>query len=524
MVTVKRALLSCYDKAGLDALAKALADHGIELIASGGTAKFLTAQGLRVKTLEAFAGITEQLGGRVKTLHPKIHAGILARRDDPAQVRAVGAAGLIDLVVVNLYPFEQTIRQPGASLAQALEQIDVGGVTLLRAAAKNFAHVAAVSHPQQYASVTEALKRDRGGLPEPFTHALAIRAFQLTSAYDARIAGYLDEVAQPNRPPDAGHEGKPSLPAAMTMTLQQHQALRYGENPHQHGAWYLSQTDPVWGLGTLRQLQGKELSYNNLLDVDAAFRCLLDVEPPTCVIVKHHAPCGVASAPNLSLAYERAYACDAESAFGGIVGFNRPIDVALAERLCATFLEVIMAPSIEPHAFAIFANKPNLRVSSMEWPPSRPREWEWRQLSGSWLGQEADRSTVAADALRVVTRRAPSERERADLLFAWSVAKHAPSNAIVLAAEAATVGIGQGQPSRVGSVRFAIQKAGARARGAVAASDGFFPFPDGIDVLAQAGITAVIQPGGSIRDPEVIEAADRAQLAMCFTGVRHFRH
>lgn len=524
MVTVKRALLSCYDKTGLDVFANALAEHGVELIASGGTAEFLTAHGLRVKTLETFAGITEQLGGRVKTLHPNIHAGILARRDDPAHVRAAGAEGLIDLVVVNLYPFEQTIQQPGTSLAQALEQVDVGGVALLRAAAKNFAHVAAVSHPHQYASVAEALKRDRGALPETLTRALAVRAFQLTSAYDARIASYLGKAEQPIHPPETTHQDKPSLPAAMTITLQQHHALRYGENPHQRGAWYLSQTAPVWGLGTLRQLQGKQLSYNNLLDVDAAFRCLLEFDQPTCVIVKHHAPCGLASAPDLLLAYERAYACDAESAFGGIVGFNRPIDIALAERLSTTFLEVVTAPAVEPAAFAIFAKKPNRRVMSMEWPTTRPREWEWRQLSGSWLVQDPDRSTVAADALRVVTRRAPSERERTDLLCAWSAAKHAPSNAIVLAAEAATVGIGQGQPSRIGSVRFAIQKAGARARGAVAASDGFFPFPDGIDVLAQAGVTAVIQPGGSIRDPDVIEAADQANLAMIFTGIRHFRH
>ena len=522
MVTVKRALLSCYEKTGLDAFAKALAACGVELLASGGTADFLAAHGVRVKTLEAFAGITEQLGGRVKTLHPKIHAGILARRDDATQVRAVGAQGLIDLVVVNLYPFEQTIRQPQSSLADAIEQIDVGGVALLRAAAKNFAHVAAVSHPQQYASVMDALQRDHGTLPESFARALAVRAFALTSAYDARIAGYLGEAEPPVRPGSPREES--SLPATATITLRQHHTLRYGENPHQQGAWYRSPTESVWGLGTLRQWQGKELSYNNLLDADAAFRCLWECDQPTCVIVKHRAPCGLASAATLSLAYERAYACDAESAFGGIVGCNRPIDAALAERLCATFLEVVMAPALAPDAVAMFAKKPNLRVVSLEWPASRPRGWEWRQLCGSWLGQDADRSTVTAQALRIVTRRAPTERERADLLFAWIAAKHAPSNAIVLATEASTVGIGQGQPSRVGSVRLAIQKAGARARGAVAASDGFFPFPDGVELLAQAGVTAVIQPGGSIRDPDVIQAADRADLVMGFTGVRHFRH
>ena len=524
MVTVKRALLSCYDKTGLDVLAKALADHGVELIASGGTAEFLTALGLRVTTVEAFAGITEQLNGRVKTLHPKIYAGILARRDDPAQVRAVGANGLIDLVVVNLYPFEQTIQRSGISLAQAIEHIDIGGVALLRAAAKNFSFVAAVSHPQQYASIVEAFTRDRGSLPETLTRALAITAFQLTSAYDARIAGYLEGITPEARSQDAaGEQGQP-LPSTMTVSLRQRQALRYGENPHQQGAWYVPEAGTVWGLGALRQLQGKELSYNNLLDVDAAFRALLEFEEPSCVIVKHRAPCGLASAPQGVLAYDRAYAGDAEAAFGGVVGFNRPIDRALAERVTATFVEVVMAPSVEANALDAFAKKPNVRVISLEWPTSPPNDVEWRQLSGSWLVQNVDDSTVAADSFRVVTRRAPTEPERANLLFAWRAAKQASSNAIVLVAEAATVGIGQGQPSRVGSVRVAIQKAGERASGAVAASDGFFPFPDSLEWLAQAGVTAVIQPGGSIRDAEVIEAANRANLAMVFTGVRHFRH
>ncbi|MBI4342707.1 MAG: bifunctional phosphoribosylaminoimidazolecarboxamide formyltransferase/IMP cyclohydrolase [Candidatus Omnitrophica bacterium] len=518
MVTVKRALLSCHDKAGLDAFAKALAALGVELIASGGTADHLTKQGLKVRSIEEFAGIREQLDGRVKTLHPKIHAGILARRDDPAHLQSVGPQGLIDLVAVNLYPFEETVRQPGVGLADAVEQIDIGGVALLRAAAKNFPHVAVVCAPQQYAVVAEALRRGKGQLPESLTRQLAVDAFQLTSGYDTGISSYLEGMN------GTAASGSPALPEAATAVVRKRQALRYGENPHQQGAWYAPSAGPVWGVGTLTQLQGKALSYNNLLDIDAALRALLEFHEPACVIIKHHSQGGLASAATAQQAYERAYACDAESAFGGIVGFNRPVDEALATRLTATFLEVIAAPSIEPQAAARFSNKTNLRVVTLDWPARIPQGPEWRQLLGGWLLQEPDALTIKADALKVATKRAPTERERADLLFAWSAAKHVKSNGIVLAHDRATVGIGQGQPSRVGSVRLAIQKAGDRARDAVAASDGFFPFPDSIELLAKAGVAAVIQPGGSIRDPEVVEAADRANLAMLITGVRHFRH
>ncbi|MBI3021668.1 MAG: bifunctional phosphoribosylaminoimidazolecarboxamide formyltransferase/IMP cyclohydrolase [Candidatus Omnitrophica bacterium] len=534
MVRVKRALLSCYDKTGLDVFAKALASLGVELVASSGTAEFLAKQGLRVTTVEDFAGITEQLDGRVKTLHPKIHAGILARRDDPAHLEAVGERGLIDLVVVNLYPFEETVQRPGASLAEALEQIDIGGVALLRAAAKNFAHVAVIAQPQQYPAVAEALRADNGRLPEALTRQLAMTAFSVTSAYDTRISAYLSSSILPE--PSAGRlsEGRsarsgtaaapPTSAGEVWLNLRRRQGLRYGENPHQQGAWYVAAAEPPWGIGTLSQLQGKELSYNNLLDIDAALRCLLDLEEPACAIMKHHSPCGVASAPTIQQAYERAYACDAESAFGGVVGVNRPLDVALAEQLTTTFLEVIMAPSVEPSAAALLAKKANLRVVSLAWPSALPSTPEWRSLSGSWLQQEPDRVSVETGSLRVVTKRAPLERERADLLFAWKAAKHVKSNGIVLARDRATVGIGQGQPSRVGSVRLAIERAGKRSHGAVVASDGFFPFPDSVELLAQAGISAVIQPGGSLRDAEVVEAADRANLAMLVTGIRHFRH
>lgn len=513
MVLVKRALLSCHDKSGLDLFAKELAALGVELVASGGTADSLAKQGLRVTTVERFAGITEQLDGRVKTLHPKIHAGILARRDDPTHLASVGPDSLIDLVVVNLYPFEQTVQCAGVSVSEAVEQIDIGGVALLRAAAKNFAHVLVVSQPSQYVTVLQALRQGRGQVPVSFSRQLAAEAFALTTAYDQHIAAFL--LAE------AGSE-----PFAQTLALSVHkrQALRYGENPHQRGAWYVPSGTGAWGLGTVRQWQGKELSYNNVLDLDAAVRCLLDISDTACTIIKHHSLCGMACASTPVEAYDRAYACDAESAFGGIVGCNRPIDVALAERLTATFLEVVVAPSVASEVLAIFAKKPNLRIVTLQWPTQCSEVLEWRQLLGSWMLQEPDTTRDDVRAAKVVTARAPSERERQDLAFAWTAAKHVRSNGIVIAREGATVGIGQGQPSRVGSVRLALDKAGARSRETVAASDGFFPFADGVDLLARGGITAIIQPGGSLRDAEVVAAADRAGLAMLITSQRHFRH
>ena len=421
-------------------------------------------------------------------------------------------------MAVNLYPFEETARRRGVELEEALEQIDIGGVALLRAAAKNFAHVAAVCQPQQYATVIEALRCGKGQLPEDLARRLATAAFHLTSAYDASIGSYLSSGG------GSSGSGPQGFPETASLSVRQRQMLRYGENPHQRGAWYVPDAGAVWGLATLTQRQGKELSYNNLLDADAALRCLLDFEGPTCAIIKHRAPCGIAGAAAPLQAYQRALACDPESAFGGIVGFNRPLDAALAEQLTATFLEVIVAPSVEPEAVPVFAKKPNLRVVTLDWPTRLPGGPEWRPLLGSWLLQEPDALTVQADALRVATKRAPTERERADLLFAWRAVKHALSNGVVLASDRATVGIGQGQPSRVGSVRLALEKAGGRARQAVAASDGFFPFPDGVELLAKAGVTAVIQPGGSVRDAEVLAAADAAGLAMLLTGIRHFRH
>lgn len=513
-VTVKRALASCFDKHGLDGFAAGLRELGVELIASTGTATFLRQHGVQVSSLEAFAGITEQLEGRVKTLHPRIHAGILARRDVPEHVSAVGAEGLIDLVVVNLYPFQETAQQSGVTLEEVLEQVDVGGVALLRAAAKNFPHVAVASHPEQYPAVLEALRQGRGTMPQTLSRTLAAAAFRLTSAYDQSITAYLGRAsAAPPAP----------LPERLTVEAGRHQVLRYGENAHQHAAWYLPLAGPVSGLAGLRQLQGKPLSYNNLLDLDTALRCLAEFQRPTCVIVKHASPCAIASAETIADAYQRAYAADAESAFGGIVAVNRPLDAAAASQMASVFLEVIAAPAIDAAVQRAFAKKPNLRVIALQ-DSAASSEPEWRSVLGGWLVQEPDGLTREEATLRVVSKRRPSPQELRDMTFAWIAAKHVTSNAIVLVREEATVGIGQGQPSRVRAVRLAIQNAADRARGAVLASDGFFPFPDNVELAAQAGLTAIMQPGGSVNDDKVIAAADRAGLAMVFTGMRHFRH
>jgi len=531
MEPLRRALISCYDKTDLDRFAQGLLELGVELVASGGTSRFLEQHKISAMAVETFTGATEQLDGRVKTLHPRIHAGILARREDPAHVRAVGTAGLIDLVVVNLYPFAETIRTSGIQLAEALEQIDIGGVALLRAAAKNFPSVVVVSHRRQYARVLDALRAHRGTIQAVLAQELAIEAFRLTGAYDRAIAEYLAEhlTTQSTSVTDAAAH-QLTLAPQWSIQAHQRQVLRYGENPHQRSGWYVPQQSPAAGLGGIVQAQGKELTYNNLLDVDAAVRCALDFDRPTCVIIKHASPCGIASSETIAEAYRRAYEADSESAFGGIVAFNRPLDVETASRMVATFLEVVIAPRVETEAKVVFAKKPNVRV--LECPaleglvgqPPASNRLESRSILGGWLVQAPDATLVDPSSLRVVTKCSPSEDERRNLLFAWAVAKHVKSNAIVLAKHEATVGIGQGQPSRVRAVRLAIQNAGPRGRGAVLASDGFFPFPDSVALAAEAGVSALIQPGGSVKDQEVIAAADHAGLAMMLTGIRHFRH
>ncbi|MBI4354306.1 MAG: bifunctional phosphoribosylaminoimidazolecarboxamide formyltransferase/IMP cyclohydrolase [Candidatus Omnitrophica bacterium] len=511
MIAVRRALLSCYDKTGLADFANGLAGFGVELIASDGTAKLLNEQGLRVKTVEEFAGISEQLDGRVKTLHPRLHAGILAKRDEPSHLKVVGSEGLIDLVVVNLYPFEATIQRPGVTVGEALEQIDIGGAALLRAAAKNFPSVTVVSRPAQYPDVLEAIAQGKGTIAETLRRRLSVSAFELTSRYDAAIAAFLGG-------------GLSVSSETLTVQARRHRALRYGENPHQAAGWYVPLAQLGGGLAGARVLQGKELSYNNVVDLDTVARCLHDFEEPTCVIVKHASPCGVASASSVSEAYRLAWGADAESAFGGIVGINRPLDRDTALRMHQTFLELIVAPTIPDEVRALFADKPNLRLIELSSQPRASFTEEWNSVLGGWLVQASDVIRSDPATSRVVTTRHPTKEQMCDLQFAWIAAKHVKSNAIVLASARVTVGIGQGQPSRVRAVRLAIQQAAVRAKGAVLASDGFFPFPDNVECAAQAGVTAIIQPGGSVKDPEVIAAADHAGIAMVFTGTRHFRH
>ncbi len=514
MARVTRALISVYDKTGIVEFATGLAELGIEILSTGGTADVLSKVGVPIRKVEEFTGFQEMLEGRVKTLHPKIHGGILAKRESPAHLAQVGAGTLIDLVVVNLYPFAQTVARPDVTFAQAIEQIDIGGVALLRAAAKNCAHVGVVADPRRYPVILDELRVGGGALPAARLRELAVEAFRVTAQYDQQITAYL-----------AHTDGVPSiLPDELVLALRKSQGARYGENPHQQGAFYRWTDEPAWGLSALRQLSGKALSYNNLLDIDAVWRVVCDFAEPTACVVKHTSPCGVACDVRLVDAYARAWACDALSAFGGIIGINRPLDVETARALVKEFVEVVVAPAVPPEALRVLQTKKALRV--VELPaalyPAGSRGLDVRSVLGGCLVQEADRQDPAQP--QVVTKRPPTDREREALAFAWRVVKHVKSNAVVLAHDRTTVGIGSGQPSRVDAVAAAVRKAGARARGAALASEAFFPWPDGVETAAAAGVTAIIQPGGSIRDADVIAAADRAGLAMLTTGVRHFRH
>ncbi len=517
---IRRALLSVSDKTGLVELARALAAHGAELVSTGGTAQALRAAGLDVVEVAAFTGVPEMLDGRVKTLVPKIHGGLLARRDDPAHQAAMACHGIapIDLVAVNLYPFEATVAA-GADFATTIENIDIGGPAMIRSAAKNFAAVAVLTEPAQYAAVIAEL--EAGGVTGATRRALAAAAFARTTAYDAAIAAWW-----------AGEQGE-TFPARLAIAGTRRQALRYGENPHQQAAFYA--TGARAGVATARQVQGKELSYNNLNDTDAAYECVAEFAEPAVVIVKHANPCGVALASSLALAWDRALACDPVSAFGGIVAVNRTLDEDAAARIAGLFTEVVIAPDATAGAMAIFARKKNLRLLlAGSLPDPAAAGLALQSLAGGFLVQTRDAGRIGPAELRTVTKRAPDARELADLLFAFRVAKHVKSNAIVYARDQATVGIGAGQMSRVDSARIAAWKAaeagsaaGLRespAKGSVVASDAFFPFADGLEAAVAAGATAVIQPGGSMRDAEVIAAADAAGIAMVFTGMRHFRH
>jgi len=516
MLPVVRALLSVSDKRGLVELARDLSGRGIEIVSTGGTRRHLEAAGIPVTGVSAVTGFPEILDGRVKTLHPRIHGGILADRGKTAHLAALAEHDIarIDLVVVNLYPFERTAARDGASEAEVVEMIDVGGPAMVRAAAKNFASVAVVVDPDDYAAVVAALAEQGNTLPAALRRHLAEKAFAHTAAYDATIAAWLGRTR--------GEPG-PLFPERLVLPLERVLEPRYGENPHQGAAVYRL-AGGAGVMGGMRQLQGKELSWNNLLDADAARRLVAQFAEPAVVIVKHNNPCGVGRGVDLVAAYRRAFDCDPVSAFGSIVAVNRPLDRAFAEASAELFIEVLVAAELAPDAAPIFAEKKNLRLLLAPPYPPHGGEIELRGIDGGFLAQVADAGTDDPAGWTCPTRRQPTPEQRRALAFAWSVARYVKSNAIVVATADQTVGIGAGQMSRVDSCRLAIQKARQPLAGTVAASDAFFPFRDGIDVLAEAGVEAIVQPGGSKRDDEAIAAADEHAMAMVFSGRRHFRH
>ncbi|HET7200302.1 MAG TPA: bifunctional phosphoribosylaminoimidazolecarboxamide formyltransferase/IMP cyclohydrolase [Burkholderiales bacterium] len=517
---MRTALVSVSDKTGLAEFARGLARLKIKILSTGGTAKFLAEHGARVTEVADYTGFPEMLDGRVKTLHPRLHAGILALRDSPAHLAAIKAAEIdpIDLIVVNLYPFAQTVAKPDCNLAEALESIDIGGPAMLRAGAKNFAGVAVVTDPSDYPKLLAEMEAQAGALSERTRFALARKAFAHSAAYDVAISSYLAELA-----PGARAE---SFPDSLALQFEKVQDLRYGENPHQAGAFYRDPRSAPGGIAGYVQLQGKELSFNNIADADAAWECVKSFDEPACVIVKHANPCGAAIGKTQRDAYDLAFATDPASAFGGVVAFNRELGAEAAEAVCRQFVEVVIAPGIPAETRSVLATKPNVRALSVTLAHT-PQRHELRGVAGGLLLQSPDSRNVKGSDLRIATRSKPTPRQLGDLLFAWRVAKYVKSNAIVFCKDGRTLGIGAGQVSRVDAARVAVLKAkgtGLALENSVVASDAFFPFRDGIEVVAKAGAKAVIQPGGSLRDEEVIAVADELGLAMVFTGVRHFRH
>lgn len=518
---IRRALLSVSDKTGLIELAQALLERQVELLSTGGTFKLLQDAGLAVTEVSAHTGFPEMMDGRVKTLHPKIHGGILGRRGQDDAVMAAHNIDPIDLVVVNLYPFTQTIAKPDATLADAIENIDIGGPAMVRSCAKNHAFTSIVVNTSDYQLLLDEMDANQGAVSPQVRFDLACKAFEHTAAYDGAIANYLGRLAS---------QGNPDFPRTFNSQFIKRQDMRYGENPHQKAAFYTEANASEPSVATAKVLQGKELSFNNVADTDAAFECVKAFNEPACVIVKHANPCGVAVAENLTTAYDLAFATDPTSAFGGIIAFNRELDATTAKTLVdRQFAEVIIAPGISPQAQAIIAEKKNLRLldASSNWPTPAQPAFNFKRVTGGLLVQERDLGTVQQTDLQVVTERAPTQQELEDLAFAWKVAKYVKSNAIVYAKDGRTIGVGAGQMSRVYSAKIAGIKAAdenLEVKGSVMASDAFFPFRDGIDAAAAAGITAVIQPGGSVRDAEVIQAANEAGIAMVFTGMRHFLH
>ena len=521
MSTIKRALISVSDKTGILDFAKELAGYGVEILSTGGTAKLLRDAGLAVKDVSEFTGFPEMLDGRVKTLHPKVHGGLLGMRSNPEHVETMKAHGIepIDMVVVNLYPFEATVAKADCTLEDAIENIDIGGPTMLRSAAKNNADVTVLVDPADYRVVLDEMKANGGVVGRSTNFRLAVKVYQHTAAYDGAISNWLG-----GRIPGEDVEFPP------TLTVQYHKAqpLRYGENAHQLAAFYVEKEVREASIATARQRQGKELSYNNIGDTDAALECVKQfAEGPACVIVKHANPCGVAIGATLFEAYDKAYRTDPESAFGGIIAVNRELDAATAQAICERqFVEVIIAPQVSAEASAIVAAKKNVRLLECgTWPADSGQRRDFKRVNGGMLVQQTDLDLYAD--LKVVSKRQPTEQEMQDMLFAWRVAKFVKSNAIVYGKGNMTIGVGAGQMSRVNSARIAAIKAehaGLEVKGAAMASDAFFPFRDGIDNAANVGITAVIQPGGSMRDAEVIAAADEHGMTMVFTGMRHFRH
>jgi len=518
MSKIQRAILSVTDKSGLVEFARKLAGMGVELVSTGGTAKLLRDSGIVVRDVSELTGFPEMLDGRVKTLHPKVHGGILHRRENAAHRSAVAEHGIqpIDMVVVNLYAFEKTAVKPDGHFDELIENIDIGGPSMIRSAAKNFQDVAVVTSPADYGAVAEEMSRSHGELSAATRWRLAQKAFATTAAYDSSIASTLERVSANGRFQLQREDG---FPEVLRLSFRKVMDLRYGENPDQKAAMYSDGSGT--GVANASQLQGKELSYNNIVDVQAAWDLVQEFEEPVCAIIKHTNPCGTATGKTLAEAFKKALACDPVSAFGGVIGVNRVVDGEAAQEMAKLFVEVIAAPGFDADAKAAFSPKKNLRLIEID---HAPQKWVLKNVSGGILVQDADVGSLPESNLKVVTKRPPTPEEKRALLFAWKVCKHVKSNAILYARDGQSVGVGAGQMSRVDSCKIGAMKAILPLKGTVAASDAFFTFPDGVEEIAKAGATAIIQPGGSVRDPEIIEAADRLGLAMIFTGVRHFRH
>jgi phosphoribosylaminoimidazolecarboxamide formyltransferase / IMP cyclohydrolase len=529
MAKVQRALISVSDKTGVIELAKGLVSLGLELISTGGTARLLREQGIKVKEVSEVTGFPEMLDGRVKTLHPLIHGAILAKRSNPLHRQQMEQHGIIpiDLVVINLYPFERATSREGCTFEEAIENIDIGGPAMIRSASKNFPDVIVLTDPADYDPILLELRANQGEVSQATNLRLAQKAFRHTARYDSLISAYLAECKGEGEPFEISRKSSGAFPALFHLQLEKVQDLRYGENPHQKAAFYREPSPIFPSLPSSRQLHGKELSFNNLLDLDAALNLALEFDEPAAIIIKHNNPCGVAIGGTLVEAYQKARSTDPVSAFGGVVGLNAAVEGETAKEIASTFLEAVIAPGFSPEALAPMMAKKDLRIiETGPWTRDVPvqREWDMKRVRGGLVIQDRDTGTLDESQLKVVSKRPPTEKEMQAFRFAWKVVKHIKSNAILLVQADRTIGIGAGQMSRVDSVKLAVMKSQSPTAGTVMASDAFFPFRDGIDEAARAGVTAIIQPGGSVRDAEVIQAADEHDMAMVFTGMRHFKH